>query len=167
LSCRNVSFDFLELNCKAPCMDGHTHRYFRYLPENGMCVTTSILPSLTWEIVMESPRLPTRPSTLILSCKNFSKAERSKILSLTGCVQLMVYLKTMLVTRETGSESSSKETHRERRGCETCTLHTFLVTFAGLPFCAFCASRQVLAYCSSSHHRTRREVDSKAVMYIL
>ncbi len=34
---------------------------------------------------MVSPRLPVRPSTLILSLRNFSKAKTSKILSLAGC----------------------------------------------------------------------------------
>lgn len=36
-----------------------------------------------------SPSWPTRPSTLIFSFRNFSKAEMSKILSLTGCEALM------------------------------------------------------------------------------
>lgn len=39
---------------------------------------------------MVSPRLPTRPSTLIFSFRNFSKAETSKILSLAGCEALMM-----------------------------------------------------------------------------
>src|SRR5689334_12679061 len=51
---------------------------------------TSILPSPCWEIWMVSPRFPVRPSTLMRSWRNFSKAEMSKILSLTGCEQLMM-----------------------------------------------------------------------------
>ncbi len=50
----------------------------------------SILPSPCCEILMVSPRLPTRPSTLIFSFRNFSKAETSKILSLAGCEALMM-----------------------------------------------------------------------------
>lgn len=68
-----------------------TYRYFKYLPLKGMCATTSILPSPACEMEIWSPKLPVRPSILILSCKNFSNAFRSKILSETGCEQLMVY----------------------------------------------------------------------------
>lgn len=56
-----------------------------------MCVTTSIFPSPTCEMATLSPRLPVRPSTLMRSWRNFSNAARSKILSLTGWLQLMVY----------------------------------------------------------------------------
>lgn len=55
-----------------------------------MCATTSTLPSPVWEMLILSPRLPTRPSTLMRSCRNFSKAETSKILSLAGWEALMV-----------------------------------------------------------------------------
>lgn len=51
---------------------------------------TSIFPSPCWLIWMVSPRLPVRPSTLMRSLRNFSKAWMSKILSLTGCEQLMM-----------------------------------------------------------------------------
>lgn len=51
---------------------------------------TSIFPSPCWEIWMVSPRLPVRPSTLMRSWRNFSNAWMSKILSLTGCEQLMM-----------------------------------------------------------------------------
>lgn len=66
----------------------------------------STLPSPCWEILMVSPRLPTRPSTLIFSFRNFSKAETSKILSLAGCEALM--------TNCTGRVSD--ELHEESRG---------------------------------------------------
>jgi len=39
---------------------------------------------------MVSPRFPVRPSILMRSWRNFSKAWMSKILSLTGCEQLMM-----------------------------------------------------------------------------
>ena len=55
-----------------------------------MCEMTSILPSLdSFLISTASPRFPTRPSTLILSLRNFSNASRSKTLSLVGCEALM------------------------------------------------------------------------------
>ena len=75
---------------------GFTYKYLRYLPLNGMWLTTSILPSPACEMLTWSPKLPVRPSTLILSCRNFSKALRSKILSETGCEQLMVYYNMLL-----------------------------------------------------------------------
>lgn len=52
---------------------------------------TSTLPSPCWLMSTVSPRLPTRLSTLILSCRNFSKAAMSKILSDTGCEALIMY----------------------------------------------------------------------------
>lgn len=66
------------------------YRYLRYRPDSSLWAMISILPSPTWEIWMVSPRLPTRPSTLIFSFRNFSKAETSKILSLAGCEALMM-----------------------------------------------------------------------------
>ena len=74
-----------------------THKYLRYRPENGMCVTTSILPSPDWLMLTLSPKLPVRPSILMRSCKNFSNAAKSKILSETGCEQSMMYLEVVLV----------------------------------------------------------------------
>ena len=68
----------------------NTHRYFRYRPENSWCATTSILPSPCCDITIVSPRLPVLPSTLIRSCRNFSNAETSKILSLAGWEALMI-----------------------------------------------------------------------------
>ena len=67
-----------------------TYRYLRYRPEKSVWATTSILPSPCWLICTVSPRLPTRPSTLILSWRNFSKAETSNILSEAGCEALMM-----------------------------------------------------------------------------
>jgi len=59
-------------------------RYFKYRPENlAPFATTTIFPS-SLEIVILSPKLPVRLSTLILSWRNFSKAAGSKILSLVG-----------------------------------------------------------------------------------
>lgn len=69
---------------------GVPYRYLRYRPDSSLWAMISILPSPTWEIWMVSPRLPTRPSTLIFSFRNFSKAETSKILSLAGCEALMM-----------------------------------------------------------------------------
>ena len=68
-----------------------THKYFRYRPEKGMYATTLIFSPSTWLICTLSPKFPVRPSTLMRSCRNFSNAARSKILSLTGWLQLMVY----------------------------------------------------------------------------
>lgn len=51
---------------------------------------TSILPSPCWLILMVSPRLLVRPSTLMRSWRNFSNAETSKILSDAGCDALMI-----------------------------------------------------------------------------
>lgn len=59
----------------------------------------SILPSPCWLILMVSPRLPTRPSTLIFSFRNFSKAETSKILSLAGWEALMMNCTHWIVRR--------------------------------------------------------------------
>jgi len=67
-----------------------THRYLRYRPENWVCAVTSIFPSPRFLINTTSPRFPTRLSTLILSWRNFSNAETSKILSLAGCEALMM-----------------------------------------------------------------------------
>lgn len=67
-----------------------THRYLRYLPENSWCATTSIFPSPCWLMATVSPRLPTRPSTFILSWRNFSKAATSKILSEAGTEALIM-----------------------------------------------------------------------------
>ena len=79
-------------HCPLSQAQSQTHRYLRYRPENSMWVTTSILPAPAWLIFTASPRLPTRPSTLILSCRNFSNAETSKILSWAGWAALMVNL---------------------------------------------------------------------------
>lgn len=68
-----------------------THRYFKYRPENWVWAMTSILPSGCWLISTVSPRFPTRLSTLILSCRNFSNAETSKILSEAGWEALIIY----------------------------------------------------------------------------
>jgi len=59
-------------------------RYFKYRPLNlAPFATTTIFPC-SREIVMLSPKFPVRLSTLILSWRNFSKAEGSKILSFVG-----------------------------------------------------------------------------------
>jgi len=59
-------------------------RYFKYRPLNfAPLATTTIFPS-SRVIERSSPRLPVRPSTLILSWRNFSNADGSKILSFVG-----------------------------------------------------------------------------------
>jgi hypothetical protein len=63
---------------------GATYRYLRYRPESSLWAMISTLPSAVEEILMISPRLPVRPSILIFSFKNFSKAGTSKILSEAG-----------------------------------------------------------------------------------
>lgn len=85
----------------------------------------SILPSPTWEIWMVSPRLPTRPSTLIFSFRNFSKAETSKILSLAGCEALMMNCRAVVRIAPGRQED-------QFRGMS----FTFLVVLEDLPF--FC-----------------------------
>jgi len=68
-------------------------RYFRYRPLNlAPFATTAIFPS-SREIVTLSPRFPVRLSTLILSWRNFSKADGSKILSFAGAVASSTYWK--------------------------------------------------------------------------
>ena len=93
LRSRNNSQPISQLQSTlAPPSGGHTFcffknffvKYFKYRPENfAPLATTTIFPS-SREIVILSPRLPVRLSTLILSCRNFSNAEGSKILSFVG-----------------------------------------------------------------------------------
>ena len=96
-----------------------------------MCDTTSTFPSPTWLIETLSPRLPVRPSTLMRSCRNFSKAAMSKILSETGCEQLIVYCSFRLCqySLNFGGEDEKREARQ-----------TFLVTLAALPFWPFAYS---------------------------
>jgi len=69
-------------------------RYFKYRPLNfAPFATTAIFPS-SREIVMLSPKFPVRLSTLILSWRNFSKADVSKILSFAGAVASSTYCKS-------------------------------------------------------------------------
>ena len=70
-----------------------------------MCAITSIFPSPCWLIAIVSPRFPTRLSTLILSCRNFSKAETSKILSEAGWEALMMNCRE----RGTVSETQTRQ----------------------------------------------------------
>lgn len=118
---KNIHHAFL---CQ-PRTEGYSYRYLRYRPDSSLWAMISILPSPTWEIWMVSPRLPTRPSTLIFSFRNFSKAETSKILSLAGCEALM---------------TNCKGAHRQRCDQEwdfnLGILLTFLVVLEDLPF--FC-----------------------------
>lgn len=92
-SVRNITVSMLPPtypSCKLSIWMDVPYRYLRYRPDSSLWAMISILPSPTWEIWMVSPRLPTRPSTLIFSFRNFSKAETSKILSLAGCEALMM-----------------------------------------------------------------------------
>jgi hypothetical protein len=66
-------------------------RYFRYRPLNfTLLATTTIFPS-SLEITILSPKFPVRLSILILSCRNFSNAEGSKILSFVGAEASRIY----------------------------------------------------------------------------
>ena len=111
---------------------------------------TSILPSPCWLITTVSPRFPTRLSTLILSCKNFSNADTSKILSEAGCEALMVnYLggeerkymnvvsKTVIAnyqkTRKCNRRTTPKDRQMRESGKERKTKPTFLVILEVLP----------------------------------
>lgn len=92
-SVRNITVSILPRAYASPKLAKRMdvpYRYLRYRPDSSLWAMISILPSPTWEIWMVSPRLPTRPSTLIFSFRNFSKAETSKILSLAGCEALMM-----------------------------------------------------------------------------
>lgn len=73
----------------------------------------------------------------------------------------------MLATRWIGDRGSSKQSRRKgKRYCKTS--NTYLLGHLGrLAFLCFLRITIFLAYCSSSHRRTRREANSKAVMYIL
>jgi hypothetical protein len=77
-------------------------RYFRYRPLNlAPLATTTIFPS-SREIEILSPKFPVRLSTLILSWRNFSKAEGSKILSFVGADASRTYcLSIRMCVRET------------------------------------------------------------------
>jgi hypothetical protein len=103
-----------------------------------MCVTTSIFPSPTDLMSTLSPRLPVRPSTLMRSCRNFSKAPRSKILSETGWLQLMVYWK------ESGQLHYIVLKGGDRFLLDPGSMRTLFVTFA--PLAAFPPLEPVLAY---------------------
>lgn len=113
-----------------------------------MCATTSILPSPCWLICTMSPRFPTRPSTLILSWRNFSNAETSKILSEAGCEALIMnYMELAAGPR---AQANRRRISKEPGDSSE---HTFFVTFAG--FWPLVAGRVALfyihsAYCSSS-----------------
>src|SRR5271170_1494221 len=103
-------------------------------------------------MLMESPRLPTRPSTLILSWRNFSNADRSKILSLTGWVQLMMYCKGSHVSNQIDWRSWLKQAI-SWEGEMGIAKHpnTYLLGHLGrLAFLCFLRITIFLAYCSSS-----------------
>ncbi len=137
------------------------YRYLRYLPENWVCAMTSIFPSPTWEIWTISPRFPTRPSTLILSCRNFSNAATSKILSLAGCEALIMNFRTVShFSYRKDASQLKKEAGYERRGRIAyllCELR--LLARAWL-------LRMNLAYCITPQPSFEGGPTAKRVMYV-
>lgn len=145
-----------------------THKYFKYRPENWVCAITSILPSPCWLIVTVSPRFPTLLSTLILSCRNFSKAETSKILSEAGCDALMM---NCHISQRQPENKDIKIASAAQRA-----LTTFFVIFPGFcPFTVCCRWALVLGvfylprmilsllFLENAQHKAREEQQSGSI----
>lgn len=115
-------------------------RYFKYLLENGSSALTKSL-EFSREIATFLPRFPALPLTLILSCKNFSKAAGSMTLSPTGWERSMVNLATFFaaVLCVFYNPITKEATHKEERMKEEATKKFKHFFFSGKELGKYCS----------------------------